>query len=321
VSSILAVEDLETSFFTEEGVVRAVDRVSFTIREGETLALVGESGSGKSVTSLSILRLVPEPAGRIVGGKVIFEGRDLLALPKKEMERLRGDRIAMVFQDPMTSLNPFLSIERQLSEVLETHCGASRAEARKEAERALARVGIPDPKARLDHYPHQLSGGMRQRVMIAMALLARPKLLIADEPTTALDVTIQAQILELIRSLKDELGMSVLLISHDLGVVAGMADRVAVMYAGKIVEEGPSEAIFSKPQHPYTTGLLASIPRLRGEKKELVPIGGAPPDLLRLPKGCAFFPRCSRAIDRCSKEIPSLEGADHRAACFVPPMI
>jgi oligopeptide transport system ATP-binding protein len=319
VSAILEVRDLRTYFKTDDGVVKAVDGISFDLEKGGSLGIVGESGSGKSVTNLSIMRLVAEPPGYYPSGKVLFEGRDMLALSEKELSKLRGNRVAMIFQDPMTSLNPYLTIERQLTEVLELHKKKSRAEARAIAIEMLGRVGIPQPEQRIDQYPHQFSGGMRQRVMIAMALLCEPVLLIADEPTTALDVTIQAQILDLIRSLRDDFGTSVILITHDLGVVAGMTERVAVMYAGKIVEFGATDDIFEAPSHPYTQGLLASIPRIDEDKSEtLTPIAGLPPDLSALPPGCPFKPRCPKAIERCGEEYPPpVElGRGHWAACW-----
>ncbi len=314
---LLEVRDLTTHFFTEEGVVRAVDGISYTLERGEVLGIVGESGSGKSVASLSLMRLVPDPPGRIVRGAIELSDesgnkRDLARLTEAEMRTIRGDRVAMIFQDPMTCLNPYLSIERQLSEVLEIHKGITRAEARPRCVEMLAAVGIPDPSRRIDDYPHQLSGGMRQRVMIAMALLCEPDVLIADEPTTALDVTIQAQILELIDERRKKSGVGVILITHDLGVVARLADRVAVMYAGRIVESGPSEAIFGDPRHPYTVGLSRSIPRLEEEKKRrLVPIQGAPPSLAKLPSGCPFRVRCPAALPVCQESYPArreLEG-------------
>jgi peptide/nickel transport system ATP-binding protein/oligopeptide transport system ATP-binding protein len=307
---LLEVKDLKTQFFTEEGVVRAVDGISFGVDRGEVLGIVGESGSGKSVTSLSILRLVPDPPGRIVGGEILLQregaaAEDLASVSEARMERIRGDRIAMIFQDPMTSLNPYLRVGEQLGEVLTLHKGASRAEARRRSVEMLSSVGIPASASRIDDYPHQLSGGMRQRVMIAMALLCDPDLLIADEPTTALDVTIQAQILDLIRERKEAQGVGVILITHDLGVIAQMADRVAVMYAGRIVEEGPVDAIFHAPRHPYTIGLERSVPRLdvaRGGR--LVPIPGMPPSLSRVPAGCPFHPRCAHAVDVCREVMP-----------------
>ncbi|WP_437321079.1 ABC transporter ATP-binding protein [Sorangium sp. So ce385] len=307
---LIEVNNLKTHFFTEEGVVRAVDGISFSLDRGEVLGIVGESGSGKSVTSLSLLRLIPDPPGRIVGGQILLESEggvveDLVEASEARMERIRGDRIAMIFQDPMTSLNPYLRVSEQLIEVLELHRGLGRAEARRRSVEMLQAVGIPAAASRIDDYPHQLSGGMRQRVMIAMALLCDPDLLIADEPTTALDVTIQAQILDLIRERKEALGAAVLLITHDLGVVAKMADRVAVMYAGRIVEEGPVGAIFHAPRHPYTIGLSRSIPRIEGPRgADLVPIPGMPPSLARLPPGCPFHPRCAHAVAACREEAP-----------------
>jgi peptide/nickel transport system ATP-binding protein/oligopeptide transport system ATP-binding protein len=292
-------------------VVRAVDGISFGVDRGEVLGIVGESGSGKSVTSLSLLRLVPDPPGRIVEGEILLRkgdgaAEDLAKVSEARMEKIRGDRIAMIFQDPMTSLNPYMRVGDQLAEVLTLHKGATRAEARRRSVEMLASVGIPAAASRFDDYPHHLSGGMRQRVMIAMALLCDPDLLIADEPTTALDVTIQAQILDLIWERKEAQGVGVILITHDLGVIAKMADRVAVMYAGRIVEEGPVEAIFHGARHPYTIGLERSVPRLdsvRGGR--LVPIPGMPPSLSRLPPGCPFHPRCAHAIDVCRREMPA----------------
>jgi oligopeptide transport system ATP-binding protein len=290
---LLDVVDLQTHFRTPDGVVKAVDGVSFSVERGATLGIVGESGSGKSVTSLSIMRLVPQPAGRIVGGEIRFGGTDLLRLSEREMRRVRSKQIGMVFQDPMTSLNPVLTVGRQLIEALELHMGLRGRAARRRVVELLDLVGIPSPEKRLDDLPHQFSGGMRQRVMIAMALSCEPQLLIADEPTTALDVTIQAQILELIGKLQEELGMAVLLITHDLGVVAGMADRIIVMYAGRVVEAGPTEQIFADPRMPYTIGLLQSIPRLDEERgHRLNPIRGLPPDLIDLSAACPFAPRC-----------------------------
>jgi oligopeptide transport system ATP-binding protein len=303
---LLSIRDLHTHFRTEDGVVKAVDGVSFDIEPGETLGIVGESGSGKSVTCLSMLRLVPSPPAFFPRGEVLFEGKDLLQASETELEKIRGDNIAMIFQDPMTSLNPYLSVERQLTEVLEIHRQMSRAEARHQSIEMLAKVGIPSPDKRIDQYPHEYSGGMRQRVMIAMALLCNPRLLIADEPTTALDVTIQAQILELIDELKRDLNMAVVLITHDLGVVAGTTDRLAVMYAGRIVEQGTTEEIFEDPKHPYTRGLLRSVPRLDQEENELTAIPGLPPDLSALPGGCPFHPRCELATDRCKTEYPEV---------------
>lgn len=303
-SPILSVEDLRVRFATDEGQVQAVDGVSFTLREREKLVLVGESGSGKSVTSLSLLRLLPPSAQS--SGRIRYRDRELLALPEREMETIRGNQISMIFQDPLTSLNPYLTVFQQMEEVLKPHRGMDRRQARVEAHQWLTKVGIPDTHRRLDHYPHQLSGGMRQRVMIAMALSCHPDILIADEPTTALDVTIQAQILDLIRALSDELGTSVILITHDLGVVAGLCDTVAVMYAGKVVEYGPVDCLFERPLHPYTRGLLRSVPRYDRSGQELHSIPGSPPSgMVRLP-GCPFAPRCPLVLARCHSEEPSL---------------
>ena len=319
-ATLLEVRDLKTHFFTPDGVVKAVDGVFYDLEEGETLGLVGESGCGKSVSALSIMRLIPDPPGKTVGGKVIFEGEDLLKLSGSQMRRVRGKRIAMVFQEPMTSLNPILSIERQLTEALEVHLRMGKSDARKEAIRRLEQVGISDPERRIKQFPHQFSGGMRQRVMIAMALSCNPRLIIADEPTTALDVTIQAQILELMKNLSVEYGVSLIIITHNLGVVARYADRVNIMYAGKIIERGPAKEIYGSPSHPYTLGLLKSVPRLDLPRKErLDPIEGQPPDLMNLPPGCAFRERCRYAIDRCAEEIPPLHRVSdsHFSACFV----
>jgi len=315
---LLEVRDLQTHFRTDEGVVRAVDGVSYTIGPGETLAVVGESGSGKSVTALSILRLIPSPPGRIAGGRIVFRGRDLLALPESEMRALRGRAISMIFQEPMTSLNPVHTCGEQVAEVARVHEKLSRAEARERALEMFRLVGIPSPEHRLDEYPHQMSGGMRQRVMIAMALACRPALLIADEPTTALDVTIQAQILDLLQRLRRELGMAVLLITHDLGVVAETADRVAVMYAGQVVEHCDTRAAFHATRHPYTAGLLASLPRLGAEADRLRVIPGQVPDAAAFPEGCRFHPRCPLAVERCRREMPALRdvGGGHLARCF-----
>ncbi len=321
VTPLLEVRDLRTYFYTHAGVVKAVDGVSFHIEPGETVGIVGESGSGKSVTALSIMGLLPRPAGRIVGGTITFQGKDLTAATDREMRELRGSAMAMIFQDPMTSLNPVFSIGYQLAEPLKRHLGLSGKAATARAAKLLDLVGIPSASRRLKDYPHQFSGGMRQRVMIAMALACNPKLLIADEPTTALDVTIQAQILELIKGLRREFNMAVLLITHDLGVVANMCDRVTVMYGGRVLESGSSDEIFTAPRQPYTQGLLRSIPRLdqpRGE--ELTPIPGNPPDMLHLLPGCPFTPRCPLAITRCPGEMPPLERLEetqHMAACWV----
>ena len=316
---LLEVKNLKTQFFTSAGVVRAVDDVSYDVEEGETLAVVGESGCGKSVSAMSILRLIPWPPGKVVGGTIHFMGEDLLTVSEDEIRTIRGRKISMVFQEPMTSLNPVLSIGLQLTETMQHHLGLSLEAANKRAVELLARVGIADPERRLDQYPHHLSGGMRQRVMIALALSCDPKLIIADEPTTALDVTIQAQILELMKELTRELGVALIVITHNLGIVARYADRVNVMYAGKMIEMGQAKQIYHDPLHPYTLGLLASVPRMdqpRGER--LVPIIGQPPDLTRLDNGCAFRARCRFAIDRCSNEIPSLEetGDGHSVACW-----
>tara|TARA_B100000809_G_scaffold204601_1_gene206005 strand:- start:508 stop:1476 length:969 start_codon:yes stop_codon:yes gene_type:complete len=321
VAALLEVKDLRTYFNTRDGVVKAVDGVSYDIQEGETLGLVGESGCGKSVSALSILRLIASPPGRIVGGSVEFEGRDLMKLSDAEMRRVRGNDIAMVFQEPMTSLNPVLTIGRQLTEGLELHLKMSKGDARSRAAELLTMVGIADAAQQLKNYPHQFSGGMRQRVMIAMALSCNPKLLIADEPTTALDVTIQAQILELLQKLSAEMGTSVLIITHNLGVIARYANRVNVMYAGKIVEGATARELFTNPQHPYTKGLLKSVPRLDQDRtKKLSTIEGSPPDLINLPQGCAFQPRCAYAVAECSVSVPPLtdRGDGHVAACFVP---
>ncbi len=318
--TLLDVRNLQTNFLTRGGVVRAVDGVSWDVAEGETVALVGESGCGKSVTALSIMRLVAPPAGRIVGGQVLFKGRDLLTLGEEAMRRVRGREIGMVFQEPMTSLNPVLTIGRQVTEGLEIHLGLSTADARRRAEELLVMVGISDPARRLKQYPHQFSGGMRQRMMIAMALACNPSLVLADEPTTVLDVTIQAQILELMKDLARRLGVAMLIITHNLGVVARYADRVNVMYAGKIVERGTARAIYSAPRHPYTLGLLRSVPRLDEPRRaRLAPIEGQPPDLTRLPPGCAFAPRCGFRVERCAREVPPLtavDGTGHVSACW-----
>lgn len=316
---LLEVHNLETKFFTQDGVVKAVDGVSFYVNRGETLGIVGESGCGKSVTSLSIMRLIPNPPGKITNGQILFDGEDLLHMGEEEMRQIRGNRIAMIFQDPMTSLNPVLTVGRQITEALELHMKLSKKEALNRAAELLDMVGIPSASKRLDNYPHQFSGGMRQRVMIAMALSCNPELLIADEPTTALDVTIQAQILELINRLKEELDTAVIIITHDLGVVAGMTDRVTVMYAGKVVEEGPTKEIFANPRMPYTIGLLRSIPRLdEGRGRQLTPIRGLPPSLIDLPQICPFSPRCDYVQDVCLTQTPPLRSVapDHRAACL-----
>jgi oligopeptide/dipeptide ABC transporter ATP-binding protein len=319
VAALLRIQDLRTQFSTSSGIVKAVDGVTYDVEEGETVAVVGESGCGKSVTALSIMRLVAEPAGKIVGGKIMFQDQNLLDLDIEEMRNIRGRDIAMVFQEPMTSLNPVLTIGMQLTETLLQHLDITEEAANARAEELLGLVGISDAKRRLAQYPHNLSGGMRQRVMIAMALSCEPKLIIADEPTTALDVTIQAQILELMKDLTRRLGVALIIITHNLGVVARYANRVNVMYAGRIIERGDAKEIYHNPKHPYTLGLLRSVPRLdqpRGER--LVPIDGQPPDLTRLDDGCAFRPRCTFATERCAKEKPPLEdlGDGHLAACW-----
>lgn len=319
-SQLLQVKDLKMHFFTRHGVVRAVDGVSYDLAEGEMLGIVGESGSGKSVGALSILRLNPEPPAKVINGEIIFEGTNLLNLSDKEMRRIRGGKIAMIFQEPMTSLNPVLTIGRQLSESLELHLRMDRKAAMKRSAELLEMVGIPEAKRKLQDYPHQFSGGMRQRVMIAMALSCNPRLLIADEPTSALDITTQIQILEVIKKLTVELGIAVILITHSLGVVARYVDRVMVMYAGRVVEAAPVRELFSQPRHPYTMGLLRSAPRLDETVKEkLVAIEGSPPNLIKLPPGCAFSPRCSYAIDKCTEMSPELERVteNHCKACWV----
>jgi oligopeptide/dipeptide ABC transporter ATP-binding protein len=317
---LLEVRDLHTEFRTGAGLVRAVDGISYTVEQGETVAVVGESGSGKSVGALSILRLIADPPGRITGGEIIFDGRDLRELTEAQMREIRGRDIGMVFQEPMTSLNPVLTIGRQITEVLEQHQGADREAAHKRALELLEMVGIADAPRRLKQYPHQLSGGMRQRVMIAVALACNPKLIIADEPTTALDVTIQAQILELMKALTQRFNVALIVITHNLGVVARYAQRVNVMYAGRIVESGSAEAIYHDPRHPYTIALLRSVPRLdQPRRARLDPVEGQPPDLTKLDGGCSFRPRCRFAIDKCAQARPPLEpagGAGHSSACF-----
>jgi oligopeptide transport system ATP-binding protein len=317
---LLEVKGLKTQFFTQDGVVKAVDGVSFYVEEGETLGIVGESGCGKSVSVLSVMRLIPQPPGKIVEGEVIFDGENLLKMADNDIRKVRGNKIAMIFQDPMTSLNPVLTIGRQIGEALELHMGMNKEEARKRSAELLSMVGIPEAEMRLDDYPHQFSGGMRQRAMIAMGLACNPRLLIADEPTTALDVTIQAQIVELVKRLRDDIGMAIIWITHDLGVVAGLADRMMVMYAGHAVEEAPVKEVYANPLHPYTVGLLGSLPRLDELREErLTSIEGLPPDLIALPPGCPFEPRCVYAIDKCREERPILEpvGPRHRIACWV----
>ena len=317
---LLDIRDLHTEFRTSAGTVRAVDGISYTVHAGETVAIVGESGSGKSVGAMSILRLIPEPPGRITAGEVLFDGRDLLSLTEEAMRQIRGSEIGMIFQEPMTSLNPVLTIGRQITETLEQHRGATPAEANKRALELLGLVGIADAARRLKQYPHQLSGGMRQRVMIAIALACDPKLIIADEPTTALDVTIQAQILELMKNLTQRLNIALIVITHNLGVVARYATRVNVMYAGRIVETGTAAAIYHDPRHPYTIALLRSVPRLdRPRQARLDPVEGQPPDLTRLDGGCAFRPRCRFAVAACATSQPPLAASGengHMAACF-----
>ncbi|TMD59445.1 MAG: ABC transporter ATP-binding protein [Chloroflexi bacterium] len=321
-ANLLEVKALKTQFFTRDGVVHAVDDVSFELAVGETLGIVGESGCGKSVTALSLMRLIPNPPGRIVNGTILFEGQDVMKLDDDDVRALRGRKIAMIFQDPMTSLNPVLTISRQISEALELHLKMDRAESRKRTIELLELVGIPSAKKRLDDYPHQFSGGMRQRVMIAMALSCNPKLILADEPTTALDVTIQAQILQILKDLSQEFRTAFILITHDLGVVAGMTQRIHVMYGGEIVEKADTFELFDNPKHPYTWGLLKSIPRLDEQRREkLQPIEGLPPDLIAPPPGCRFEPRCTYKRDRCSAEHPGLRQAlnakdGHETRCF-----
>jgi oligopeptide transport system ATP-binding protein len=315
--NVLEVSDLRTYFQTEDGTVKAVDGISFNLKRGETLGIVGESGSGKSVTNLSIIRLIPSPPGEIVSGSVMFGGQDLLKLSEPELRKIRGGRISMVFQDPMSSLNPFMKISRQLMEATELHLGHSKREAREHAIKMLETVGISEAHERIDSYPHEFSGGMRQRVMIAMALSCKPELLIADEPTTALDVTIQAQILELMKTLKRVTGTSVILVSHDLGVVAGMTNQLVVMYAGKVFEQAPTRELFARPGNPYTKGLLRSVPDPTDEQGKLYQIPGQPPDVAHLPPGCPFAPRCDRAEDICRSEFPPFVQltADHFSLC------
>ncbi len=320
-ANLLEVLNLKTYFYTSQGVVKAVDGVSYEVKAGETVALVGESGCGKTVSALSVMRLVAAPAGRIEDGQILFRGQDLLKLDEESMRRTRGREIAMVFQEPMTSLNPVLSIGRQLTETLEIHLGMTSSQAVQRSGELLEMVGIPDAERRLSQYPHQFSGGMRQRIMIAIALSCNPKLILADEPTTALDVTIQAQILELMKDLSRRFGVAMLIITHNLGVVARYADRVNVMYAGKMIEQGTAREVYANPRHPYTLGLLRSVPRLdEPRKSKLKPIDGQPPDLTQLPAGCSFAPRCAFKIDRCTRELPPLKtvgGPSHLSACWV----
>lgn len=316
---ILDVKDLRTYFYTDEGVVKAVDRLTYHVDRGECVGLVGESACGKSVSAMSVLRLIPYPPGIIVGGEIVFNGEDLLKASEERMREIRGNQIAMVFQEPTTSLNPVLTVGRQISETLELHRGLDKEMAIAESVRLLRLVGIPDADRRVKDYPYQFSGGMQQRIMIAMALSCNPALIIADEPTTSLDVTVQAQVLEVLANMRDEFNMAVMIITHNLGVVARYVDRVNVMYAGCLVETGPTDEIYARPKHPYTLGLLGSVPRLDSPRqKSLRIIKGLPPNLARLPKGCAFAPRCDYAMPRCMEERPDLErvGEDHSRACF-----
>lgn len=319
--AILEVKGLQTYFKTDAGILKAVDGVSFTVHEGETIGLVGESGSGKSVTNLSIMRLIPSPPGKIVGGEVIYDGKDIMKMSEKELRDIRGNSISMIFQDPMTSLNPFLKISTQMIETIRLHQDLSKKEAREKAIKMLAEVGIPSPEKRIDCYPHQFSGGMRQRVMIAMALSCNAKVLIADEPTTALDVTIQAQILELIKEINKKFKTAVILITHDLGVVAGMCDNVCVMYAGRIVEQAPVDELYAAPSHPYTQGLIASVPRMdeKDRSKKLFSIEGQPPNVIDLPPCCPFHPRCSKSIGICEHCYPPVKqlSPTHTCACWL----
>jgi len=319
VQFLLEVDNLHTYFFTKSGAVKAVDGVSFVIKPGEILGIVGESGSGKSITALSIMGLVPNPPGRIIEGKIYYNGEDLIQKSEKQMRRIRGNKISMIFQDPMTSLNPVFTIGHQLIETVRAHRDVSKKQAEDRACELLTLVGISDPKQRLKNYPHEFSGGMRQRVMIAMALACDPELLIADEPTTALDVTVQAQILELLKQLQEELGMAIIMITHDLGVVAEICDRVMVMYAGKQVEFTDHISLFDHPKHPYTWGLLGSIPKIEKEKKRLTAIAGHPPDLQHLPQGCHFADRCKQAMDQCRSHEPVLKeiGSNHLVRCLL----
>jgi oligopeptide transport system ATP-binding protein len=317
---LLEVKGLATQFKTPEGLIHAVNDISFSLKEGETLGLVGESGCGKSVTMLSILRLIPMPPGKILAGEAYFRGLDLLKMSDEEIRFVRGAQIAMIFQDPMTSLNPVMTIGTQMEEPLMLHLGMNKKQARERSIELLSMVGIPNPKDRLPDYPHQFSGGMRQRVMIAMALSCDPQILIADEPTTALDVTIQAQITELVKRLRDELGMAIIWITHDLGIIAGLAQRVLVMYGGCLVEKAPVKELYANPSHPYTVGLLGSLPRLDSqEHQRLFSIEGAPPVLYQFPNSCPFAPRCKWAVEHCWKENPPLESIapEHQIACWV----
>jgi oligopeptide transport system ATP-binding protein len=321
-TDLLDVQGLETQFRTREGTVHAVNGVSFHLKEGETLGIVGESGCGKSVTVMSVLRLIPTPPGKVTSGTAIFQGKDLLTMTDEEIRRVRGAQISMIFQDPMTSFNPVLTIGRQLIEPLETHLGMTAAQAYDRAAEMLKMVGIPNAKDRLSDYPHQFSGGMRQRAMIAMSLGCNPQVLIADEPTTALDVTIQAQITDLVKKLRDEFGMAIIWITHDLGIIAGLAHRVNVMYGGYIIEESPVKDLYANPQHPYTIGLLGSLPRMDAhERRRLVSIEGLPPILYQKPTSCPFAPRCSYRVEHCMHENPTLSsvGNEHRTACWIDP--
>jgi len=312
---ILQVKDLKTYFTVDEGLVKAVDGVSFDLHKGETLGIVGESGSGKSVTNLSIINLIPTPPGKIAGGEVLYRGQDLLKIPAHDLRKIRGNKVSMIFQDPMTSLNPFLKVSTQMIETIVLHQGLDKKAAKEKAIDMLKLAGIPAPEKRIDQYPHQFSGGMRQRVMIAMGLSCNPEILIADEPTSALDVTIQAQILELMQDLTKKLGTAVILITHSLGVVAGMCDTLCVMYAGRIVERGRTEDIFEKPMHPYTMGLIKSVPRLDRENAErLYSIEGQPPNVIDLPDCCPFYPRCEKAMDICKKKYPAAARAENGRA-------
>lgn len=319
--ALLEVRNLKTCFYTQDGVVHAVNGISYTLDERETLGIVGESGCGKSVSVLSVMRLIPQPPGKIVDGEVLFNGHDLLKMSEEEIRQVRGNRIAMVFQDPMTSLNPVLTVGRQISEALELHMDMNKQEARQRTAELLEMVGIPQASDRLDDYPHQFSGGMRQRAMIAMALSCNPEILIADEPTTNLDVTIQAQIMDVVKRLRDELGMAVIWITHDLGIVAGLVERVVVMYAGYLMEKASVKDLYGDPRHPYTIGLLGSVPRLdEKRKKRLFSMKGLPLDLIDLnPNCCPFAPRCDYVIDRCWEENPKLRpvAPDHEIACWV----
>jgi oligopeptide/dipeptide ABC transporter ATP-binding protein len=321
-AALLEVRGLRTHFASERGEVRAVDGIDFSLQRGRTLGIVGESGCGKSVTALSIMGLVPQPPGRIAGGEVLFEGEDLLKAPAQRLRDLRGDRLSMIFQEPMSSLNPAFTVGEQIGEALLRHRNLTRGDAHEKAVGMLRKVRIPSPEARAGEYPHQLSGGMRQRVMIAMALACDPKLLIADEPTTALDVTIQAQILELMRALRAELGTAIILITHDLGVIAELADDVLVMYAGKVVERCAVPRLFAEPQHPYTVGLLGSIPRLDLEQERLSAIEGFVPDAAAMPEGCRFHPRCPFSVEKCRQEEPPLSeiSPNHFVACWRAPL-